>query len=150
MVVNRLLSDWGDHRGKVFCYGDATGGRSGTSQTEGSDWYLIRKMLWQHFGSNRVFLKVPKRNPHERDRVNSVNSRLKSIDGDIRLMADPARAPMTVKDFEETVVVEGGSGELDKRSNPERTHLTDAIGYFIHREYPLKQRFVPTGDRYWR
>lgn len=150
MVVNKLLSDWPDHNGKIFAYGDATGGRAGTAQTEGSDWYMIRRMLFQHYGSSRVFLKVPKVNPHPRDRVNSVNSRLKSLGGDVRLMVDPSRAPNVVKDFEEVVVVEGGSGEIDKKGNPDRTHLTDAIGYFVHREYPLKQIFVPSGERYWR
>jgi len=66
------------------------------------------------------------------------------------MMVDPSKAPKTVRDFEGVVVVEGGSGEIDKTSNPEISHLTDGLGYFTHREYPVKKIYEPTGQRHWK
>jgi hypothetical protein len=45
-----------------------------------------------------VFFRVPSHNPTERARINAVNTRLQSGDGEIHFMIDPAAAPMTVKD----------------------------------------------------
>jgi hypothetical protein len=72
--------------------------------------------------------------------VNAVNSRLMSAAGDIRLMVDPVKALHVVKDFEGVRLLEGGSGEIDKKSDPERSHQLDALGYSIFREFPVEQR----------
>ena len=47
-----------------------------------------------------------------------MNSRLKSAAGDIRPMVDAVKAPHTVKDFEGVRLLEGGSGEIDKKADP--------------------------------
>jgi hypothetical protein len=149
-VCRRLLRDWGKHRGRVHAYGDATGGARGTAQTEGSDWDIIRRMLrdgyrdgddWvRGFGDRVHFDRVPASNPAERARVNAVNTRLKSANGTIRLMADPARAPKTVIDLEGVRVLEGGSGEIDKKRDPLLTHLTDGLGYYVENRFPALRR----------
>lgn len=137
MVCRKLISDWGNHRGKIYIYGDATGGARKTAAIAGSDWDLVKKLLNDHFGADRVYFKVPRENPSERDRVNSVNSRLKTMNGKVRLLVDPNKAPHVVRDFEGVKCVEGGSGEIDKKDNPELTHLSDSIGYYIHKEFPV-------------
>lgn len=148
LITDRIIRDWGDHKGDIYVYGDATGGAGGTAKVEGSDWELIRRKLYTHYGAERVYLKVPKANPRERNRINSVNSRLQSLSGEVRMFADPAKCPNIIEDFEGTVTVEGGSGELDKKSNSERTHLTDAIGYYCWKEYPVKKRYEASGQKY--
>lgn len=150
MVCDKLITDWGKHRGRIFCYGDSTGGAKGSAKILGSDWQLIKEKLWHHFGVDRVIFRIPKANPRERDRVNSVNSRLLNTKGEIRMMVDPSKAPKIVKDFEGVTVVEGGSGEIDKTSNPELSHLTDGIGYYTHREYPVKRIYEPSGLKHWK
>jgi hypothetical protein len=65
-------------------------------------------------------------------------------------MVDPSRAPHVIKDFEGVVVVEGGSGEIDKKANPELSHLSDGAGYYIFREFPVKKQYVASGQRYWK
>ncbi len=150
IVCRRLIHDWGRHEGLVECYGDPTGGAGGTAKTEGSDWQLIKKILWAHFGARRVDVHVQSAPPRERDRVNSVNAVLKSIDGHIRLMVDPARAPHVVRDFEGVVLVEGGSGEIDDKADRDLTHLTDAIGYYVWYRYPLRKQYAPTAQPYWK
>lgn len=135
-VCRKLIADWGNHQGKVFCFGDATGGARGTAKTQGSDWEIIRDYLGPVFGE-RLYLRVPPANPTERARINAVNTRLLSGSGAIRLMVDPAKAPYVVRDFEGVSLLKGGSGELDKKADPLLTHLTDGIGYYIAAEFPL-------------
>lgn len=140
-VCRRLILDWGEHRGRVVCYGDATGGSRGSAKVDGSDWDLIRKELRAHFG-DRVTFKVKPSNPAERARLNAMNSRLKSSTGEIRMMVDPAKAPHVVKDLEGVVLLKGGSGELDKKATPALTHISDGLGYYVEAEFPVTSRAV--------
>ena len=144
-VCRKLIEDWGEHGGKVKVYGDATGGARGSAKVAGSDWDLVTEALRGHFGQ-RVSFHVPKSNPTERARVNAVNSRLLSGDGTIRLQVDPTRAPHVVRDFEGVRTLEGGSGEIDKKSDPNLTHITDAGGYYIVREFPIVRRGASTAS----
>ena len=139
-VCNRLVKDWGDHKGRIIAYGDATGGASGTAKVQGSDWDLIKSTLAAHFGTSRVEYRVRPANPPERSRVNAVNTRLRNGIKEVRLMVDPQRAPHVVQDFEGVRTLKGGSGELDKKADPNLTHLSDGIGYYVEREFPLADR----------
>jgi len=143
-VCRRFIQDWGSHKGRVIVYGDATGGARGTAQTEGSDWDLVRRELFSHFGPERTHFRVPKANPTERSRLNAVNTRLRSGDGTIRMMVDPVTAPMTVKDFEGVRLLAGGGGEIDKKADPKLTHLTDGLGYYVVSEFPVRKKPIFT------
>lgn len=138
MVCNRLIKDWGKHEGRVICYGDATGGASKSSAVAGSDWDLVKQILRPHFG-DRISFDIPSVNPSERDRINAVNSRFRTMSGKVRMMIDPSKAPHMVKDFEGVQCVEGGSGEIDKKKNPELSHLSDGIGYYAHKQFPVRK-----------
>jgi hypothetical protein len=140
-VCRKLIEDWGEHEGKVVCYGDATGGSRGSAKVEGSDWELIAKELKPKFG-DRLSFKVKASNPAERARVNAMNSRLKNTAGEIRLMVDPGKAPHVVRDLEGVTVLEGGSGELDKKKVADLTHISDALGYYVEHEFPVVNRTV--------
>lgn len=144
-VCRKLIEDWGDHKGKIYCYGDATGGASGSAKVKGSDWDLIKEQLFRHYGEQRVHFKVKRRNPRERQRVNAVNSRLMNADGDIHIQVDGEKAPNMVKDFEGTRIIEGSAGEIDKKSTPMLTHLSDGIGYYVAYEFPVIPGAVATG-----
>jgi hypothetical protein len=88
---------------------------------------------------------VPEANMPERTRVNAMNTRIQSQDGSIRFMVDPAVAPHVVRDFEGTRVLEGGSGEIDKKSkkaDKTLTHISDAIGYYVAKEFPVVKSFA--------
>jgi hypothetical protein len=52
-------------------------------------------------------------------------------------MVDPTRAPHVVRDLEGVRLLAGGSGEIDKKHDDALTHLSDALGYYVHYEYPL-------------
>lgn len=150
LVCNRIIQDWGDHRGTITLYGDATGGAKGTAKLSGSDWEIIWNSLSGYFG-DAVDLNVPKANPTERARVNAMNSRLRSMDGLIRLMVDGDKAPHLVEDLEGVRLLEGGSGEIDKKRDKTLTHISDALGYYVVREFPIAEDeagFITVGGRY--
>lgn len=135
-VCRKLVRDWGGHEGRIVCYGDATGGSRGSAKVAGSDWDLIRMEFRQAGLLERVKFDVPNANPPERARVNAVNSRLKSESGEIRLMVDSEYCDHLIMDFEGVRLLNGGSGEIDKKANAELTHISDAAGYYICRKFP--------------
>jgi hypothetical protein len=77
-VCQKLIKDWGQHRGRVICYGDATGGSSGTAKTLGSDWDIIKSELRPVFG-DRLAFKVKAANPTERSSLSRSRSGWSSI-----------------------------------------------------------------------
>lgn len=46
------------------------------------------------------------------------------------------------KDFEGVRLLAGGAGEIDKKADPGLSHLSDAIGYYIARQFPLVVREI--------
>lgn len=144
-VCRKIAQDWGKHEGYVFCYGDATGGARGSGRVMGSDWDLVRAELRPVFGDRLIF-KVPKANPPERTRLNAVNSRIKNAAGEIKFMVDPVNAPNTVKDFEGVRLLLGGAGEIDKKADPSLSHISDGIGYYISKEFPISTNAAKLGN----
>lgn len=143
-VCNKIIEKFREHKNLVLCYGDATGGAKGSAKVKGSDWELIRHKLFQVFG-DRLFLNVPKSNPKERARINAVNSRLLSMNGNVRMLID-GNCKYTIKDFEGVLVLEGSAGEIDKTKDKTLSHITDAIGYYVFREFPVGQ-FIYTANK---
>lgn len=138
MVCDRLIGDWGYHKGRVLCYGDASGGAKTTVAVAGSDWDIIKRKLKAHFG-DRLSMRNRKANPRERARVNAVNSRISTTDGRRRLFVDPIEAPHVVADFERVETAPGGQGEIQKDHGGPLTHVTDALGYYIHDRFPVNE-----------
>lgn len=136
-VCNKLLQDFGDHKGHIYLYGDSTGGAKGSAKLDGSDWDIIYRIMTRHYGSERVHLCVDTHNPPERKRINAMNSRLKTVAGEVRMMVDSRYCPHTIKDLEGVTLLKGGSGELDKKANPALTHISDAIGYYVASRFPV-------------
>jgi len=91
---------------------------------------------------------VPKANPRERVRVNSVNSRLFNVFEEVFMVVDHT-CKYTIKDFEGVRVIEGGTGEIDKKRDPKLSHLTDGIGYYISKEYPVLE-WEASKQKYWK
>lgn len=135
IICYKLLEKYRKHAGKVYCYGDASGGAKGSAKIKGSDWDIIKYELGQVFG-DRLNIRVRKRNPPERARINAVNSRIVSANGKIKFMVDPETAEHTVEDFE--IVESDSSGAIIKTSDGLYTHLSDAIGYYVEREHPVR------------
>jgi len=158
-VCETIIARWGKHKGHVHLYGDATGGARGSAKVMGSDWDLIKTHLQPAFGA-RLKSKVPRGNGRERARVNAVNSRIKNASGLRRLFVDGKTAPMTAKDLRNVKLLEGGAGQIDKDENPKLTHISDALGYYVVKCFPVakldikeimkpSQVIVAEDDRPW-
>jgi hypothetical protein len=139
-VCRRLLRKIRDHSGDVFVYGDATGG-AGSTTSDATNWEIVKQHLQPVFG-DRLRWRVARSNPHIRDRVNAVNQRLQHANGTVRFLADPVKCPRIVADFEGVTVKDDGSGDIDKKGCERRglTHLSEAIGYYIHEKFPVQGR----------
>lgn len=80
---------------------------------------------------------VKVRNSHTaiRDRINSVNARLLSADGERRLFVDP-KCKQVIKSLERQTYKEG-TNQPDKESGFD--HMNDALGYLVDFLYPIKR-----------
>lgn len=80
---------------------------------------------------------VKVRNSHTaiRDRINAVNARLLSADGERRLFVDP-KCKQVIKSLERQTYKEG-TNQPDKESGFD--HMNDALGYLIDFLYPIKR-----------
>lgn len=128
-MIDRLrgMKRYWNHR-PLHVYGDPSG-KARVTAASMSDYVLMRRA---GLASQRIARKAPP----VKDRVMAVNARLRSGDGKVRLFVHP-RCKALIKDMEWVRWREGRS-EIDK-SNGELTHASDALGYFIHYEYPLRR-----------
>ena len=90
---------------------------------------------------------VKVRNSHTaiRDRINSVNARLMSADGERHLFIDP-KCKQVIKSLERQTYKEGTS-QPDKDSGYD--HMNDALGYLVDYLYPIKRQYEVTQPTRW-
>jgi len=90
-------------------------------------------------------VKAPNSHTSIRDRINSVNARLKSADNVRHLFVDP-KCKQTIKSLERQTYKEGTS-QPDKDSGFD--HMNDALGYLVDYLYPIKRKYdVPQPTRW--
>jgi hypothetical protein len=90
--------------------------------------------------------EVRVRNSHAavRDRINAVNSRLLSNDGQRRLYVDP-KCKKVIESLERHTYKEG-------TSQPEKDgfdHMNDALGYAVEYLFPIRKAHQPTAPQRW-
>ena len=135
-VCDEFFKRYGSQRATIEVYGDASGGHKHTSSAK-SDYQIIREFFHQH-PELRSTVNPTKANPPVRDRVNAVNSRLCNALGDRRLLID-RRCTELIKDLEQ-VSYKAETSQIDKEKDHRRTHLSDALGYYLWRRFrPLAQ-----------
>ncbi len=122
-----LLGEAG-YRGPVHVYGDATGKAAKT--TGPSDHAVLRAKF------PGASWRIPHAQPHVKDRIAAVNTRCLTADDKRHLTVDPTCIGL-IKDLEQVTFL---NGEIDKKTNPALTHLSDALGYWIVREFPTVHR----------
>jgi hypothetical protein len=123
----------------IYVYGDATGEQRRTSASR-TDWQLVKDFFGGYSDRFHATLRVPSANPPVKDRVNGVNALLRNHAGQHRLLVDQ-NCKALIKDFERVCWKTDPHGnplvELDK-SDPRRTHVSDAVGYLGAREFPMR------------
>jgi hypothetical protein len=122
---------------RIRVYGDATGeGRhSAGSRT---DWQIVKDFFKRL--PYAVHFEVSSSNPGVKDRINCVNAMLQNQAGQRRLFIDPC-CKQLILDFERVHWKVDSNGnsltDIDK-SDPNRSHLSDALGYMIAREFGMR------------
>jgi terminase large subunit-like protein len=123
----------------VHVHGDATGDKR-TSTGSRTDWKIIRDFFDSKKAVFDASMRVSSSTPAVKDRINCVNSRLANSLRECRLFIDP-RCRQLIRDLEQVSWKTDANGnpllELDK-SDPMRTHTSDALGYCIAREFPMR------------
>ena len=137
-MIELFRSHYQKHAHEIWIYGDASNPRS--VHTRQSDYQLILNEMRQYPSPTK--LKVPQSNPLVNDRVNSVNAAFRDEFGTSRVEVDPSMVEL-VADFEQ--VLDDGRGGIKKTTNlkdpySRRTHISDAWGYWIWREAPVRSR----------
>ena len=121
------------HPAGLVVYADATGVRQQTSGT--SDLSML-KQFFRTGAYGEVAFRIPPSNPLVRDRVVMMNGKLVSADG-VRSLVVHNQCVELIKDFEQVTYKEG-SQVIDKEKDPNRTHLSDALGYLMWQEFKGK------------
>jgi hypothetical protein len=139
-VAMRILEDfspggkYGLPLAEVYLEGDATGGAKGSAKVKGSDWDIILARLRTRFST--VYNRTPSSNPPERVRINAMNARLLKMDGTVSMIVDPVAAPHVVEDLRQVSYDKSGL-EIAKEQGGPLTHISDAIGYYVARRWPV-------------
>jgi len=125
----------------IDIYGDATG-KGRHSAASQSDWQIVRD-FFSHYHGYEFAIQVPPSNPPVKDRVCCVNAMLRNRAGERRLLVDRSCKHL-IQDFERVHWKRDPFGspmiEIDK-SDPKRSHLSDAVGYMIAQAFPIQGRY---------
>lgn len=115
----------------IQVFGDASGEQRRSSASK-TDWQQVKEAL-RHELSTPITYRIPPANPSVRDRISHVCAALRSASGERRIFVDPKCKELTM-DFEEVAWKRDAAGNpLDdlSKSDPRRTHISDALGYMV-------------------
>lgn len=124
-LADEIKTRYPDH--KIIVYPDPAARQRKTSAGGRTDLSILQ---------NAGFV-VKVRNSHTqiRDRINSVNARLKTAGGERNLFIDP-KCKQVIKSLERQTYKEG-TAQPDKESGYD--HMNDALGYLVDFLYPIKR-----------
>jgi hypothetical protein len=109
----------------------------------------VREFFNRYRDRYRTSFQVGSSNPAVKDRVNCVNAKLRNQAGYRTLFVDP-RCRQLIQDFErvhwKTDLNGNALGEIDK-SDPARTHVSDALGYMIAQEFGMYPEYGYRSER---
>lgn len=134
-MCKEIYKKYGTHVNGIYIYGDASSRNRHTSSSV-SDYTIIK----DYFSKlPHVQLRFKEANPLVKDRTNSVNSKLRTIDGKIHTYIHP-KCRSLIKDLMDVGYKEGTT-EIDK-TNIELTHASDGFGYYVEYEMPVMKGFI--------
>ena len=144
-MMDRILLElqkyiWG-YTLEVEVYGDAAGTQRSPNSSK-TNWQIVAQYLALNPSIHYRFLRK-KANPTILDRLNAMNTMLRSADDSVRMYVDDVKCPELVKDFKKVKFQQDSAGNstglLDK-SDKKRTHISDALGYMVEYNFGLRGR----------
>jgi len=124
-MVKEIKNRYGNRT--VYVYPDASGAKRTTNSPGMSDHIIM--------SNNGFKLRVGKSNPPVAETITSVNSRLRTQDGSIKLYIDPKCRKLRESLIKHTY--KEGTRQPDKSSGYD--HATDCLRYLVHGLFPLQQ-----------
>lgn len=138
-LIHRLckLRDDGRLRSnpQVVIAGDATSKAGQRAAAGKSDYDILCAMLQQ--AQITFENRTPDSNPTIKDRVNTVNAKLKAADGSVHCWVNPKTCPQLKRDLERVVWKIGANATLDQARDTTLTHSSDGVGYAMCTLAPL-------------
>jgi len=129
------------YRLRVCVYGDATG-ESRRSAASRTDWQIVRDFFAGAAADYELAFQVWTSNPELKDRINCVNAMISNANRERRLTVSP-NCKQLIRDLEQVSWKNDANGnpigDLD-RSDRMRTHTSDALGYLIASEFPMRSK----------
>ena len=122
---------------KVKIYPDPSARQRKTSAGGMTDLAILKNAGLEVFCKNRA--------PFVRDRINSVNAKLKNAKGKVSMYIVNSCKNM-IKSIERQIYKEG-THTPDKDSGYD--HFNDALGYMVEYNFPLRREFKPNKPRRW-
>ncbi|HLK33966.1 MAG TPA: terminase family protein [Terriglobales bacterium] len=139
-ALHSRLASWNEWQIRVDIYGDPAGNQRHSSASSRTDWQIVREFFANVGSRYNVEYHLGSRPPKVKDRVNCVNALLRNAQGTSRCFIDP-RCRYLIRDLERVQWRADSHGntlpQLDKTDRT-LTHLSDALGYFIEREYGMR------------
>jgi hypothetical protein len=141
--LSATLTDWikeAQHQSDIYIYGDATG-KARTAASRLSCWDIVFnafKDIGYKLGG-KLHRRFDDANPPVINRINSVNCLFKQD----RVYVDLDNCKELIKDLE----MLNWSGEGIDKSDKLRSHLSDAMGYLIHKLYPYRAIAARSGAK---
>lgn len=124
---------------KLHVYGDATGRQRRAEVTKSAYDLIIEWAAENHYPMK---LRVPKANPPQKTRVDTVNQALRDNRGEVHWHIHPDNCPRLVADLKN--MRDQGDGLIDK-SDEQFSHPSDAEGYRIVRVRPIRRVKMTVG-----
>jgi len=135
------------HRAELQIFGDAAG-RQHNTQTVRTDYNTMMEGFRGYAAPIRMM--VPRANPPVKDRINNTNRILRGEDVIGAALIDD-RCTFYIEDFMQTQWHVNGK-EIKKVTNPEdpeaeRSHATDAAGYWWYRLFPFVRPVIDNANK---
>lgn len=136
-ALDVLHGRYSGHRGGFEFYGDASGRGRKTSATVTDYQIILNDGRFQQLGRSVFY---PKANPNCEDRFAATNAMFCNAAGDRRMHVDP-RCKNLIRDLEGRYY-KPGTRELG--DSGDLGHATDALGYVVHKLFPIRVRLDHT------
>lgn len=87
-TIKEVIKAYPDHKASIIINGDASGDNRST-QSEWSNYVIIRNVLRSHYKTNPIHLHLRPSNPRIKNRIAAFNAKVLSYDGKRGLYVDP-------------------------------------------------------------
>lgn len=129
--------------GGAVCYGDSTGNARHASSNK-TNWMWIKELLGSQFPTFKIHESVSRANPEEKVRTDALNVLLRNALGQTRLYIrkrEPVQLDPVYKLVRslELTIKAPGTDYISKPAGETHTHGSDALGYWIAAEFPVRR-----------